>query len=335
MGIKGLTKIINKESPDAINTEQLYKLSGKKVAIDTSLFLYKYLMNVRHNGKNLETKNSKCTSHISGIFYKTVLYLSLNITPIYIFDGKPPDEKNDLIKDRKDKANKAKDKLKLNNNNEKDKLKYEKQSIRINKEHIDDIKKLLELMGVKYLHMEGEAEAIASELCRINYVDYVVTEDMDTMAYGCPKLIRSCLDKKIKRNDFISVIDLSTIINNLKLTNDKFLDLCILCGCDYCTNIPKIGQVKALQIINQYDTIEDFINSKHNYNIPDNYINKFKAAKKVFKMYYNNLDPITLNFVEKERNIDGLIEFLVEDCEISKSRVLNSIKKFNNNYSIK
>jgi flap endonuclease-1 len=188
-------------------------------------------------------------------------------------------------------------------------------------------------MGVKYLHMNGEAEAIASELCRINYVDYVVTEDMDTMAFGCPKLIRSCLDKSIKRNDFISIIDLSKITNNLNLTYDKFIDLCILCGCDYCSNIPKIGQVKALQIINNYNSIEEFINSKHNYKIPENYLEKFNSAKKLFKMYHNNLDPDKLNFIQKERNIEKLIKYLVNDCEISNSRVQNSIKKIHNNYN--
>ena len=37
------------------------------------------------------------------------------------------------------------------------------------------------------------------ELCRIGYVDYVLTEDMDTMVYGCPKLIRNCTDKTLKK----------------------------------------------------------------------------------------------------------------------------------------
>jgi len=332
MGIKGLTKIINKESPESIQTEQLYKLSGKRVAIDSSLFIYKYLMNVRYNGKSLETKDSKCTSHISGIFYKTILYLSLNITPIYIFDGKPPVEKNELIQDRKNKASKAKNEIKLVNSPE-EKLKYEKQSIRVNKGHIDDIKKLLDLMGVEYLHMDGEAEAIASELCRINYVDYVVTEDMDTMAFGCPKLIRTCLDKSIRRNDFVSIIDLSKIIGDLKLTNEQFIELCVLCGCDYCPNIPRIGQVKALYIINNFPSVKDFLNSKHTYTVPENYLERFTKAKELFTMYHDNLNPLELNFVKKEQNIQELTNYLVKDCEISINRVQNSIKKLHNNYS--
>ena len=44
----------------------------------------------------------------------------------------------------------------------------------------------------------GEGEAIAAKLCRIGYVDYVLTEDMDTLVYGSPKLIRNCLDKSLK-----------------------------------------------------------------------------------------------------------------------------------------
>ena len=69
---------------------------------------------------------------------------------------------------------------------------------------IDDVKKLLTLMGISYIQPEvGEGEGYASELCRMGYVDYVLTEDMDTMAYGCPKLIRNCIDRSIRRKDIV------------------------------------------------------------------------------------------------------------------------------------
>lgn len=330
MGIKGLTKIINKESPDSIRTEQLHNLSGKKVAIDASLFIYKYLMNIRSNGNTLKNKNMKCTSHISGIFYKTVLYLSLGIEPIYIFDGKPPEEKNNIIKDRKLKASRAKKNIE-NANSHEEKIKLEKQSIRLTKEHIDDIKNLLNLMGITYLHIDGEAEAIGSELCRINYVDYMITEDMDTMAFGCPRLIRNCLDKSIKRNDVISIIDLDKILSDININYDKFIELCILCGCDYCDNIPKIGQVKALSIVKNYKNIEEFINSKHKYIIPQNYIDKFNKSIELFKLYRDKLNPDEIPFVKSEINYKGLRKYLIDECNISSSRVENSIKKIQSN----
>ena len=253
MGIKSLTKLIKNKSPDSINTSQYHKLSGKRIAIDASLYIYQCLMNVRHDGKYLTNNDDKVTSHISGIFYKNINLLSNNITPVYIFDGKPPIEKSEVIKCRQEKAKIAKTQLENAISDEtcsestKDKL--EKKTIRLTKTHIDDIKYLLNLMGIEYLHIDGEGEAIASELCRIGYVDYVMTEDMDTLPFGCPKLIRSCLDRSHKRNDLISIIDLNKVLTDLDISYDKFVELCILCGCDYCQNIPRIGIIKALSIV--------------------------------------------------------------------------------------
>ena len=45
-------------------------------------------MNIRSNNKLLTNKKGEVTSHISGIFYKTINYLSLGIEPINVFDGK-------------------------------------------------------------------------------------------------------------------------------------------------------------------------------------------------------------------------------------------------------
>jgi flap endonuclease-1 len=331
MGIKSLTKLIKDKSPESIKTDQLHNLSGKKVAIDASLILYQCLLNVRNKGSSLKNDNDKVTSHINGIFYKVINYLSLNIEPIFIFDGKPPEEKDKIIKERQSKAKTAKDNI-VNAKTIEEKNKLEKKSIRLTSEHIDDIKKLLSLMGVTYLHIEGEGEAIASELCRIGYVDYVITEDMDSLVFGCPKLIRNCLDKNIKRKDIISIIDLENIKKDLNITQERFIELCILCGCDYLSNINKIGQSKALQIINKYENIEDFINSKHKYNIPEDYMCKFTKAKHLFMMYQDKLNPETLPFVKSNINKLELEKYLVNECSISEKRVINALKKIENIY---
>ena len=52
MGIKGLTQLIKTNSPDAIQTMNLHNLSGKTVAIDASLFMYKMLINMRTNNQS-------------------------------------------------------------------------------------------------------------------------------------------------------------------------------------------------------------------------------------------------------------------------------------------
>ena len=68
-------------------------LKDQKIAIDASILIYKSLANVRHNQSYLVNKDGKVVSHIVGLFHKTIQFLSFGIIPIYIFDGKPPDEK--------------------------------------------------------------------------------------------------------------------------------------------------------------------------------------------------------------------------------------------------
>ena len=50
MGIKNLTQLIKHKSPNSIQHIGLYTFKGKRVAIDTSIFLYKSLINVRSKG---------------------------------------------------------------------------------------------------------------------------------------------------------------------------------------------------------------------------------------------------------------------------------------------
>ena len=334
MGIKGLTKTITKYSPSSISNESLYKLSGKKIAVDASLIIYQQLLK---SPKNKIFKNSKgmVTSHITGLFYKIMNYISLNIELIFIFDGKPPENKQDCINLRKERSKKAHEQS-LTTTCDQEKNKLEKLSLRITKEMIDDVKNLLTLMGVSYIHPQsGEAEAYASELCRMGYVHYVLTEDMDTMAYQCPKLIRNCIDKDLKRKgDIISIFDYNQLISDIDLTHDQFLEFCILCGCDYCPVVPKIGNVTALRLIKQYKNIETIIeNTKSKYNYPEDYIQLFKNAKYNFKIFKNNIDTNSINIIHSKKNIEGLINYLVKDVEMNEKRVQNSIKKFHNNYS--
>ena len=56
MGIKNLTQLIKHKSPNSIQHIGLYTFKGKRVAIDTSIFLYKSLINIRHNGEYLRNK---------------------------------------------------------------------------------------------------------------------------------------------------------------------------------------------------------------------------------------------------------------------------------------
>ena len=324
MGIHGLTKLIQSKSPDSIETVSLYKLQGKKVAIDTSIFLYRGLTNIRQNGDYLKNKDGKVISHIIGIINKTIQYIELGITPIYIFDGKPPIEKKAVIDKRNKKAQESK-LLVENSTNKEDKLKHEKNTIRAKPYHFNDIRELLKLMGISYIDADGEAEVYASELCRIGYVDYVVTDDLDVLPSGCPNMIRSCLDRSIKRSDVVSIINLSKVLDGLKVDMNSFIDMCILCGCDYCPTIPKVGIMRAYSHIQNYKTIDKLIESNKVSNIPQEFIDNYSKSRELFKLFENKLDTIPIhNFTI---NLNLLRKYLSTICNFNEKRISKMLDK--------
>ena len=101
-------------------------------------------------------------------------------------------------------------------------------------------------------------------------------------------MIRTCLDKSIRRSDVISIIDLEIFLRTLKW-NILNLWICVLCV-DVITieNIPRIGNKTAFNLIKKYKTIENVLPAIKN--IPEGYEIKYKISRKLFTMYQDNLD---------------------------------------------
>lgn len=326
MGIKNLTSLIKSKSPDSIKTEGLYTLKDKTIAVDASILIYKSLTNVRNGQSYLTNKEGKIVSHILGLFYKVILFKSFNINPIFVFDGKPPEEKKQVLIERNKKASESKALMEQTDSIE-EKQKLEKSTIRINQGHIEDLKKLFDLMGVQYVHPNCEAETYASYLCKEKIAYGVYSEDMDTLAFGSPYLIRNCIDRSIKRKDVVSIFCLDKILQDFNMTYEQFVEVCILCGCDYCGTIPKIGSVRAYQSIQKYQSSDKFFPTIDPNILPENYIEQFNKAKSLFIDYhFNNYKIMNVN---NNGNQDKLVSFLVNECNMSMNRVQNALKKIN------
>ena len=318
MGIKGLTGLIQKYAPDSVETINLHTLSGKTLAIDASLFIYKMAFSVK------TSKEGKSYGHIIGIFQKTINYLAVGIVPIYVFDGKPPKEKNNVLKSRREKSVALKKLMDESEDKEK-KEKYKTQSFRMTKEDVDDVKKLLSLMGVSYIQADGEAEGYASELCKMAYVDGVVTEDMDSLAFGTPLLVRSNIDRSIKRKDVLSTINMEKVLEGMNISFDEFLDICIMSGCDYCENIKGIGPNKSYQYIKEHKTIEKFVESYKK--VDTDYIEKVKTSRELFKIYDKKILEKDIKKSASLINPGELKTYLVDTCGLSERRFDNAMIK--------
>uniref|UniRef100_A0AAY4BCY5 XPG N-terminal domain-containing protein n=1 Tax=Denticeps clupeoides TaxID=299321 RepID=A0AAY4BCY5_9TELE len=94
MGIHGLAKLIADHAPTAIKEQDIKNFFGRKIAIDASMCIYQFLIAVRQDGNVLQNEDGETTSHLMGMFYRTIRMLESGIKPVYVFDGKPPQLKS-------------------------------------------------------------------------------------------------------------------------------------------------------------------------------------------------------------------------------------------------
>jgi len=190
MGIKNMLKFLNTNYPNTIKKIETMDFEKKKIAIDISIMLYQVVINIRNSGADMVNNQGEITSHILGLFNKTINLLKMNIIPVYVFDGKPPEFKSKVLEERRDVKNKAYEKLN-EDLTEEEKIKYFKRTVSISKKQIEQCIELLDTMGVPYIVAPGEADSQCAYLAKVGLVDGVLTDDMDIMTFGAPKIYRN------------------------------------------------------------------------------------------------------------------------------------------------
>jgi flap endonuclease-1 len=66
---------------------QLANIRGStvpQVAIDASMSIYQFLIAVRSEGNQLQNEAGETTSHLMGMFYRTVRMVDNGIKPVYV-----------------------------------------------------------------------------------------------------------------------------------------------------------------------------------------------------------------------------------------------------------
>ena len=92
MGIRYLNRFLKDNASPSIKLCNLAELSGKKIAIDISIYMYRFASD---------------NTLIENVYLMLSVFRYYNIIPIFIFDGKPPAEKRELLQKRKEDKNEA------------------------------------------------------------------------------------------------------------------------------------------------------------------------------------------------------------------------------------
>lgn len=270
MGIHRLMALLRDKAPKSIKEIDPKALTGYKVACDASMSIYQFLISTQGYNKGygglteLTDKDGNLTGHLQGIFNRSINMMEKGIRPIWVFDGKPPELKQNLLEERKQKKAEAREKLQeaIEKDDGEGVKKYAGQTVKITKTMIEDAKTLVRLLGLPCVEAPSEAEAQCVALAKEGIVYGVASEDMDCLTFGAPYLLRGFSNK----DDPIVQIKLSDILTEMDVTMDQFIDICILCGCDYTGNIQNVGPHKAFNYVKAFNNIEgvlEFINKEN------------------------------------------------------------------------
>lgn len=326
-----MNNLLKENAPLASKSNEIKTFFGRKVAIDASMCLYQFLIAVRQqDGQQLTNDDGETTSHLMGMFYRTLRMIDNSIKPCYVFDGKPPVLKGGELEKRlarREQANKNIEALKESGTAE-ELAKFERRTVKVTREQNEEAKKLLDLMGIPYVNAPCEAEAQCAELAKGGKVYAAASEDMDTLCYKTPFLLRH-LTFSEQRKEPIQEIDVAKVLEALEMDQKQFVDLCILLGCDYCESIRGVGPVSAFKLIKEHGTIEgvlEFIKSNPDskYKIPEDW--PYEGARELFL----NPDVIPAKDVElkwREPDEAGLLKFMVEEKGFSEERIKSGIER--------
>ena len=308
-------------------------LVGKKVGIDSYNMLYQFLASIRGpDGLPLADSHGNVTSHLTGLFYRTINLVDMGIKPVYVFDGKPSALKSKTLQKRRevrtDAASKSEEALQGGNLAEAQK--FGSRALKLTHEMTSEAKQLLSLMGIPVVEAPQEGEAQASVMVSNGQLFGAVSQDFDCLLFGANHLFRnigfSGKRKVAGKNFYVEVkpqyIELEKVLTALGITRQKLIWLGILVGTDFNEKFPKIGPKTAIKLVKENNSFEEIISvTKFEPNFD------YKEIEELFMHPVSVEVPVKqLDATEPAR--EKVIEFLVEKHDFSKDRVTSTLDSF-------
>ena len=317
MGIKHLNQFLKDNAGESIKFISIANLSGKKIAVDISIYMYKYASE---------------DTLIENIYLMLSVFRHYNVIPIFIFDGKPPTEKNELLRKRYQDKKEAEEefnqlKSKLSNNSGMDETEKQdiinnmdmlkKKFIYISKNVIENVKELIRSYGATYYDAPGEADELCAMLTIKGKVWACLSEDMDMFVYGCPRVIRylSLL------NHTVVIYDIKGILDNLGISQKELREICVLSGTDYnsLNDESKISPTlyTTLKYFKKYHKEKTTIDFYDWLLINTTYVENHENLKNIYNIFDLNKGHFDIKIFENIK---------ITNSQISKENIINILK---------
>ena len=321
MGIRNLNRYLTEHCNTAITSHPLRDFAGKRVVIDTSIYLYRFV------GEE---------ALIPQLYAMISMLLANRIIPIFVFDGKAPPEKRELLRRRQIEKIEAKEKYELlatRLQEEGDKMTpreieaiekemdiLHRQMTRITEEHIQSAKDLMDACGVQWMVSAGESDQLCAYLVRSKKAWACMSDDMDMFVLGCSRVLRNFH----LGNQTVLYYSLPSILRELKWSMKEFRQIAVISGTDY--NVDKFdglttNLMETLKWFAEYRRMTIYGNAKETdfydwLSKHTKYIKNYAVLKQTFLLFEENDSEeftkqySTIRVLLKKANIDKIRDMM-------------------------
>jgi flap endonuclease-1 len=231
-------------------------LAGRTLAVDGYNAVYQFLATLRQrDGQLFCDSEGRVTSHLMGVFYRTTSLLREGVLPVWVFDGKPPERKAGTIRQRivaKEKAEEDWQQALAAGDLETARRKAA-QTSRLTRPMVEELRTLLDALGVPSIQAPSEGEAQASVMAAKGAVWATASEDYDTLLFGSPRLVRGLAARaRGGASPGAQLIDRAEALSNLGISEEELILLGVVIGTDFNDGVKGYGPKKALKLVQQH-----------------------------------------------------------------------------------
>ncbi len=313
---------------------EINELSGNVIGIDAYNTIYQFLSIIRQpDGTPLTDSHGNVTSHLSGLFYRTINLIENGITPIFMFDGIPPILKRRTLESRMNRREEAKAKweeARAKGNIEEARI-HAMASTRINKEIVNESKELLRLMGIPYVQAPSEGEAQAARMNARGQIDAAASQDYDLFLFGSNVVVRNLTitgrrklpGKNIYVNVSVERIILEELLKSLDLSRKQLIWVGMLLGTDFNEGIRGVGPKTALKVVRGRNSVTEVFDY-----VKERYGKETDADPREVEALFENPQAEDISSESMDAMLQGqrpdpsaIIKFLCERHDFSQERI--------------
>ena len=235
----------------AIEDVTFEEIAGSVVAVDAHNWLYRYLTTtVKFTADEVyTTSGGDEVANLVGIVQGLPKFFEHDLTPVFVFDGGVTDLKEDEVERRRDEREKAEERLAeaRERGDAVDAARLEARTQRLTDVIQQTSRGLLRRLGVPVVEAPAEGEAQAAHMARRGDVDYVGSEDYDTLLFGAPYTLRQLTSKGDPER-----MGLQETLDKHDITWEQLVDMAILIGTDFNEGVSGIGPKTALKAVREH-----------------------------------------------------------------------------------